>query len=181
MVAVAGVQRGEAQVSGLGVLDRRGHVLPVADLADEDAVRRLAQGVLQSHLHVQIVGPDLALIRKLPTPCKVYAVFSSSVPSYSFFCLSSITSWRRARTVLVSIACWLMGMATPLILILMGDPTDRKMSEAFLSAISWNSRFIADMASPLRRGQSLLAAQQIVDAGLRAGLGVDLLDDHRTV
>jgi len=41
-----------------------------------------------------------------------------------------------------------MGMATPLILILMGAPTDRKMSEAFLSAISWKSRFIADIGIP---------------------------------
>src|SRR5258707_4293372 len=52
-------------------------------------------------------------------------------------------------------ACWLMGMAWPLILILMGEPTDRKMSEAFFSAISWNSRFIVDMGtSPLRRRYS---------------------------
>src|SRR5260221_12177557 len=49
-------------------------------------------------------------------------------------------------------ACWLMGMARPLILILMGEPTDRKMSEAFFSAISWNSRFIVDRGiSPLSR------------------------------
>jgi hypothetical protein len=44
---------------------------------------------------------------------------------------------------------WLTGTATPLILMLMGAPTDMKMSEAFLSAITWNSRFIADIASPL--------------------------------
>jgi hypothetical protein len=29
---------------------------------------------------------------------------------------------------------------------LIGAPMDRKISEAFLSAISWNRRFIADMA-----------------------------------
>jgi hypothetical protein len=35
---------------------------------------------------------------------------------------------------------------------LIGDPTERKMSDAFLSAITWNKRFIADMvfASPSR-------------------------------
>src|SRR6266849_2023024 len=122
-----------------------------------------------------------ALMRKLPTPCKVNAVFNSSVSSYSFFCLSSITSWRRPRTVLASIVCWLMGMATPLILILMGAPTDRKMSEAFLSAISWNNRFIADIHIPSRRGRALLAAQQLVDAGLCAGRRVDLFHDPCTV
>src|SRR6267142_6858033 len=51
-------------------------------------------------------------------------------------------------------AFWLIGMATPLILILMGEPTDRKMSEAFFSAISWNSRCIADMGIPLGTGYS---------------------------
>ena len=40
---------------------------------------------------------------------------------------------------------WLTGIATPLILMLIGEPTERKMSDAFLSAMIWNSRFIADM------------------------------------
>ena len=40
---------------------------------------------------------------------------------------------------------WFTGIATPLILMLIGAPTDRKMSEAFFSAITWNRRFIADM------------------------------------
>src|ERR1041384_7144632 len=44
---------------------------------------------------------------------------------------------------------WFTGTATPLILMLVGAPTDMKMSEAFLSAITWNSRFIADILSPL--------------------------------
>jgi hypothetical protein len=34
-------------------------------------------------------------------------------------------------------------------LMLIGAPTDRKMSEAFLSAMTWNRRFIADMLFPL--------------------------------
>ncbi len=44
---------------------------------------------------------------------------------------------------------WFTGTAMPLILMLIGAPTERKMSEAFLSAISWNSRFIADIVFPL--------------------------------
>jgi hypothetical protein len=43
-----------------------------------------------------------------------------------------------------------MGRETPLILMLMGEPTDRKISEAFLSAINWNRRFIADIGIPLK-------------------------------
>ena len=46
------------------------------------------------------------------------------------------------------ITVWLTGIATPLILMLIGAPTDRKMSDAFLSAMIWNSRFIADMLLP---------------------------------
>jgi hypothetical protein len=34
-------------------------------------------------------------------------------------------------------------------LMLIGAPTDMKMSDAFLSAMIWNSRFIADMPYPL--------------------------------
>jgi len=41
--------------------------------------------------------------------------------------------------------CWFTGTATPLILMLIGAPTYRKMSDAFLSAITWNNRLIADM------------------------------------
>ena len=48
------------------------------------------------------------------------------------------------------ITAWLTGMAMPLILMLIGAPTDRNMSDAFFSAISWNSRFIADIVAPLR-------------------------------
>src|SRR3989304_3791794 len=41
--------------------------------------------------------------------------------------------------------CWLIGIATPLILMLIGAPVDMKMSEAFFSDINWKRRFIADM------------------------------------
>src|SRR5688500_1444580 len=67
---------------------------------------------------------------------------------------------------------WLTGTATPLILMLIGAPTDMKMSDALLSAITWNSRFIADMSIP---------PQKLVEAGLRPGLGIDPFNDHRTV
>ena len=42
---------------------------------------------------------------------------------------------------------WFTGTATPLILMLIGAPTVKKMSEAFFSAISWNRRFIADITA----------------------------------
>src|SRR5678816_2323609 len=75
-------------------------------------------------------------------------------------------------------------MATPLILMLIGAPTDRKMSDAFLSAMIWNSFFIADIWSPLvaaLRSASLIPPQQFVQACLGAGFRIDRLDDHRTV
>src|SRR5215208_2614517 len=70
---------------------------------------------------------------------------------------------------------WFTGTATPLILMLIGAPTEMKMSEAFFSDITWNSRFIADIVF------ILIAAQQFVETGLGACLGVDLFYDHRTV
>ncbi len=45
----------------------------------------------------------------------------------------------------VSITCWFTGTATPLILMLIGEETERKISDAFFSDINWNRRFIADM------------------------------------
>ena len=61
-----------------------------------------------------------------------------------------------------SIVCWLIGMAVPLILMLMGEPTERKMSEAFFSAINWNRRFIADIGFlPL----IAVVSQLVLDAG----------------
>ena len=45
---------------------------------------------------------------------------------------------------------WFTGMAMPLILMLIGAPTEMKMSEAFLSAMIWNSRFIADIVQSSR-------------------------------
>ena len=47
VVAVVGVQGGQHEVARQRVRDRRGHGLAVADLADQDAVGRLAQRVLQ--------------------------------------------------------------------------------------------------------------------------------------
>ena len=43
---------------------------------------------------------------------------------------------------------WFTGTAMPLILMLIGAPTETKMSDAFLSAMIWNSFFIADMQPP---------------------------------
>src|SRR5688572_501681 len=65
---------------------------------------------------------------------------------------------------------------------LIGEPTDRKMSDAFLSAMTWNNRFIADMLlSPECQTASLIPAQQFVQTGFCPRSGVHLLDDDRTV
>src|SRR5262245_4605786 len=80
------------------------------------------------------------------------------------------------------ITAWLTGMATPLILMLIGEPTERKMSEAFFSAISWNSRFIADIWTPRNLvAASLIPPQQFVQAGFGAGLRVDLFYNDRAI
>ena len=61
LVGVVGVKRGHAKVAGLGEGDRGFHRFVIADLADQDHVRRLAQGVLQRVRVGQGVEADLAL------------------------------------------------------------------------------------------------------------------------
>ena len=61
LVGVVRVQRRQAQVPGLGEGDRILHGFPVTDLADQDHVRRLAQGVFQRHLVGFGIDPHLAL------------------------------------------------------------------------------------------------------------------------
>src|SRR5262245_22876238 len=97
-----------------------------------------------------------------------------------------------------------MGITRPLILIWIGAPAVKNMSEACFSAISLNSG-VTNMVAPPGRGGPLyrlsirlfwhfpapvqrasgarmsVAAQQLVDAGLGAGLGVHLLDDDRAI
>ncbi len=75
-------------------------------------------------------------------------MFSSISFSYSLIWCSLSTSYRSVLTASAFSTVWLTGIATPLILMLIGEPTDRKMSEAFFSAITWNNRFIADMCAP---------------------------------
>src|ERR1700754_810511 len=83
------------------------------------------------------------------------------------------------------------GTTSPLILICTGEPAVKKMSEACVSAINLKSD-LTNMASPsvclpdivprlARRGEALIAAQELVDAGLGASLGVYLLHDHRAI
>src|SRR5690242_5063383 len=77
---------------------------------------------------------------------------------------------------------WLTGTDTPLILMLIGAPVEMKMSDAFLSAMIWNSRFIADICCPLvATSPSLIPPQQVVEACLGAGPGVYLFYNHCTV
>ena len=62
VVAVVCVQRCQAQMPRLGIGERHGHRLLVADFADEDAIGGLAQRVLQRDLERLGVGADLALV-----------------------------------------------------------------------------------------------------------------------
>ena len=71
--ALFGVQRGQAQVAGFGEGDRRLHRLGVADLADQDHVRRLAHRVLQRVVEGVRVQADLALVDdRLLVPVQVF-------------------------------------------------------------------------------------------------------------
>src|SRR5471032_1658698 len=88
-------------------------------------------------------------------------------------------------------------MRLPLILMWTGEFTAKNMSDAFFSFISWNRRSMAIFISSIcrryaempragrragpRAARTSNPAQQFVDAGLRAGLRVDALDDHRAV
>ena len=85
-------------------------------------------------------------MRKAPTPSSATAVFSSISSSYSRAWCSLSTSYSSCLTVSEVMMVWLTATAMPLILMLIGAPTERKMSDAFLSAMTWNSRFIADMS-----------------------------------
>ena len=62
VVAVVGVQRCETQVAGLRVGKCHGHGFLITDLADQNAVGRLAHCVLQRNLERLGVGADLALV-----------------------------------------------------------------------------------------------------------------------
>ena len=62
MGGVVGVQRGQHQVAGLRVGNGSSHGLDIADLADQDAVGRLAQRTLERGVQVTRVGADLALV-----------------------------------------------------------------------------------------------------------------------
>src|SRR5256885_6744425 len=61
LIGAVRVQRCKAQVAGLGEGHRVIHGLPVADLADQDDVGRLAQGGLERGLPVHGVHADFAL------------------------------------------------------------------------------------------------------------------------
>src|SRR5258708_33306231 len=126
-------------------------------------------------------------MRKLPTPSRAKAVFSSISSSYSLTWRSVSTSNRSCCTVSGVIMVWLTGTSWPLILMLIGAPTEMKMSDAFLSAMIWNSRFIADISSPLplhvpvQFHCTLIAPKKIVQARLPAGLAVDLFYYYGTI
>src|SRR5487761_110160 len=61
LVGVVGVQRREHQVPGLGELNAVLHGLAVADLADQDDIRRLAKSVLERGVPRVGVDADLAV------------------------------------------------------------------------------------------------------------------------
>src|SRR5690554_1863110 len=62
LVGVVGVQGRQAEVAGLGEGQRVLHGLPGSHLADQDDIRRLAQGVLQRHLEGVGIDTHLALV-----------------------------------------------------------------------------------------------------------------------
>ena len=62
LVAVVGVQRGQAQMARLCIGNGGRHGFTVADFADQDHVRRLAQGILQGRLQRLGVAPHFALV-----------------------------------------------------------------------------------------------------------------------
>src|SRR5260221_13112655 len=68
-------------------------------------------------------------------------------------------------------------MGLPWILMVIGEPAEMKMSEAFFSPMSW-SNFSMNMRAPV---PFLVAPQQFIDSRLGAGLRVDLLDDDGAV
>src|SRR5687767_7825667 len=82
---------------------------------------------------------------------------------------------------------WLLtGMTTPLILIWIGAPAVKNMSEACFSDISLKSGVTNMTVPPVSIFGSFchpdsIAAQQFVDARLGAGLCVHLLDDHGAI
>src|SRR5258708_8700935 len=77
------------------------------------------------------------------------------------------------------IACGLTGMMLPWILMLMGEPAEMKMSEAFFYAISCRSFSMNMVVRPLVSRS--LAAEQLVYSRFGTGFRVDLLDYHRAV
>ena len=81
-----------------------------------------------------------ALKRKLPTPCTGSPTFSSRLRSSSRNWESESRSVSSVTTACCCSRSWLIGTHTPLIFTVIGDPADRKRSDAFFSAISWNSR-----------------------------------------
>ena len=61
LVGAVGVQRRQAQVTGFGKRDRMLHGFAVANLTDQDHIRRLAQGILQRNFVGLGIHADLAL------------------------------------------------------------------------------------------------------------------------
>ena len=61
LIGAVGVQRGQAQVTGLREGHRIFHGFAVADFADQDHVGRLAQGIFQRGVPVFGIDPDFAV------------------------------------------------------------------------------------------------------------------------
>src|ERR1700712_2877426 len=106
-------------------------------------------------------------------------MFSSpEVSSSSMRCAGS-TSASSARVASAGSSWLLIGTAWPLILIIAGALADRYTSEAFLSAIRRRMRSIVPMLYSVRTSRSI--AQQVVQAGGRPRLRIDLLHDDGRV
>src|SRR5688500_1184503 len=126
------------------------------------------------------------LTRKLPSP----GIGLEKLSSRSFSRVSIWAGFNISSQIFLhcsaSIAWGFTGVGLPWILIVIGEPAEMKMSEAFFSAISCRSFSMNMCVYPLPGlpqggGECLVAPQELVDSRLGAGLGVDLLDDDRAI
>ena len=100
--------------------------------------------------------------RKLPMPCTGRPMFSSRESSSSRKWASVRRSASRETIAWGASRSWLIGTQTPLILIVIGDPTERKRSDACFSAIR-----------PNRRSSDVGVVDMTLDLGLLRGKAYD--------
>src|SRR5512134_3855705 len=106
-----------------------------------------------------------ALRRKLPTPWTGIPMFSSRESSSSRKCASVRRSASSETMAWGASRSWLIGTQTPLILIVIGEPTDRNRSEACFSDIRLNIRSSDMGVSGVAAGAGVRLGDQAYDPG----------------